>query len=73
MSRWPSCAARRRRGSLGPNSCATAVNNALSATPQQSTGQKVLEGVGGAAEDVGKGAADMLKGVGQGLGNLFGQ
>jgi hypothetical protein len=60
-------------GSLGPNPCATAVNNALSATPQQSTGQKVLQGVGGAAEDVGKGAADMLKGVGEGLGNLFGQ
>ncbi|HET6621493.1 MAG TPA: AsmA family protein [Dongiaceae bacterium] len=59
--------------SLGSNPCATAVNNALSAKPQQSTGQKVMEGVGGAAEDAGKGAVDVLKGVGEGLGNLFGQ
>jgi len=59
--------------SLGSNPCATAVNNALSAKPQQSTGQKVMEGVDGAAQDVGKGAVDVLKGVGEGLGNLFGQ
>jgi uncharacterized protein involved in outer membrane biogenesis len=58
---------------LGSNPCATAVNNALSAKPQPSTSQKVMEGVGGAAEDVGKGAVDVLKGVGDGLGNLFGQ
>lgn len=58
---------------LGDNPCATAVNNALSAKPQQSSGQKVIEGVGGVAKDVGEGAVDVLKGVGQGLGNLFGQ
>jgi len=59
--------------SLGENPCATAVNNALSAKPQPSTGEKVLQGVGGAAQDVGEGAVDVLKGVGEGLGDLFGQ
>jgi len=58
---------------VGDNPCATAVNNALAAKPQQSTGEKVLQGVGGAAQGVGEGAADVLKGVGEGLGNLFGQ
>ena len=51
------------------NPCALAVNNALSAKPEKSTTDKVLDSVGGAAEDVGEGAADMLKG----LGDLFGQ
>ncbi|HET6157304.1 MAG TPA: AsmA family protein [Dongiaceae bacterium] len=54
---------------LGDNPCATSVNNALSAKPEQSTGQKMLQGVGGAAQGVGQGAAGVLKG----LGNLFGQ
>lgn len=58
---------------LGQNPCATAVNNALSAKPQQSTSQKVIQGVGDAAEGIGEGATDVLKGVGEGLGNLFGQ
>ena len=58
---------------LGANPCATAVNNALSAKPQQSTGQKVLQGVGGTAEGIGEGVGGVLKGVGEGLGNLFGQ
>jgi uncharacterized protein involved in outer membrane biogenesis len=58
---------------LGSNPCATAVNNALSAKAQQSPGQKVLQGVGGAAEGVGEGVGSVLKGVGEGLGNLFGQ
>jgi hypothetical protein len=58
---------------LGNNPCATAVNNALSAKPQQSSGQKVLQGVGSAAEGVGEGVGSVLKGVGEGLGNLFGQ
>jgi uncharacterized protein involved in outer membrane biogenesis len=58
---------------LGDNPCATAVNNALSAKPQQSSGQQVIQGVGGVAKDVGEGAVDVLKGVGEGLGNLFGQ
>ncbi len=59
-------------GNLGNNPCASAVNNALSAKPQ-STGEKVLQGVGGTAQDIGEGAAGVLKGVGEGLGNLFGQ
>jgi uncharacterized protein involved in outer membrane biogenesis len=58
---------------VGDNPCASAVNNALSAKPQPSTGAKVLQGVGGAAQDVGEGATDVLKGVGDGLGKLFGQ
>jgi len=56
---------------LGANPCATAVNNALSS--KQSTGDKVMQGVGGTAQDIGEGAVDVLKGVGEGLGNLFGQ
>ena len=58
---------------LGDNPCATAVDNALSAKPQQSTGEKVLQGVGGAAQGIGEGAVDILQGVGEGLGDLFGQ
>jgi AsmA family protein len=58
---------------LGDNPCATAVNNALSTKSQQSTGDKVMQGVGGTAQDIGEGAVDVLKGVGEGLGNLFGQ
>ncbi|HKP24199.1 MAG TPA: AsmA family protein [Dongiaceae bacterium] len=54
------------------NPCATAVSSALSAKPK-STSQQVIEGVGGAAEGVGKGAVDVLQGVGQGIGDLFGQ
>ncbi len=59
--------------SLGDNPCATAVNNALSAKPAPSTGERVLQGVGGAAQGVGEGAVDILKGVGEGIGDLFGQ
>jgi AsmA family protein len=58
--------------SLGDNPCATALNSALGGK-SQSTGEKVLQGVGGAAQDIGGGAADVLKGVGEGIGNLFGQ
>jgi hypothetical protein len=60
-------------GEVADNPCATAVSSALSAKPQKSTGEKVLEGVGGAAEDIGKGAVDVLQGVGEGIGDLFGQ
>lgn len=59
--------------SLGDNPCAAALNSALTAKPQQSTGEKVLQGVGGTAQEIGDGAADVLKGVGEGIGNLFGQ
>ncbi|WP_119301816.1 AsmA family protein [Dongia deserti] len=58
---------------LGENPCATALNNALTGKSKQSTGEKVLQGVGGAAQGIGEGAADVLKGVGEGIGNLFGQ
>jgi uncharacterized protein involved in outer membrane biogenesis len=58
---------------LGDNPCAAALSNALTAKPKQTTGDKVLQGVGGAAQDIGEGAADVLKGVGEGIGNLFGQ
>lgn len=54
------------------NPCATAVNSALSAKPKSTT-EQVIEGVGGAAEGVGKGAVDVLQGVGEGIGDLFGQ
>jgi uncharacterized protein involved in outer membrane biogenesis len=54
------------------NPCATAVNSALSAKPK-STSQQVIEGVGGTAQDIGKGAVDVLQGVGEGIGDLFGQ
>jgi AsmA family protein len=60
-------------GDAAANPCATAVNSALSAKPAKSTGQQVIEGVGGAAQDVGKGAVDVLQGVGEGIGDLFGQ
>ena len=59
--------------SAGDNPCATAVNSALTAKPQPTTGEKVMQGVGGAAQGIGEGAADVLKGVGEGIGNLFGQ
>jgi len=58
-------------GSTTENPCATALNHAL--TGKQSTGEKVLQDVGGAAQDVGEGAVDVLKGVGEGIGNIFGQ
>jgi len=54
------------------NPCATALNSALSAKPK-STSEQVIEGVGGAAEGIGKGAVDVLQGVGEGIGDLFGQ
>jgi len=60
-------------GDAAANPCATAVNSALSAKPAKSTGQQVIEGVGGAAEGIGKGAVDVLQGVGEGIGDLFGQ
>jgi hypothetical protein len=59
--------------SVGENPCATALNSALTAKPQPSTGQKVLEGVGGAAQGIGEGAVDVLQGIGEGIGDLFGQ
>jgi AsmA family protein len=55
------------------NPCATALNSALTAKPQKSTSEQVIEGVGGAAKGVGKGAVDVLQGVGEGIGDLFGQ
>jgi hypothetical protein len=55
------------------NPCATALNSALGAKPQKSTSEQVIQGVGGAAQDVGEGAVDVLKGVGEGIGDLFGQ
>lgn len=58
---------------LGANPCATAVDNALSGKSKSSIGDDVLQGVGGAAKSVGEGAADVLEGVGEGIGNLFGQ
>jgi uncharacterized protein involved in outer membrane biogenesis len=60
-------------GDATANPCATAVNSALSAKPSKSTTQQVIEGVGGTAQDVGKGAVDVLQGVGEGIGDLFGQ
>ena len=51
------------------NPCATALNSALSAKPRKSTSEQVIEGVGGTAQDIGKGAVDVL----QGIGDLFGQ
>lgn len=55
------------------NPCASAVSSALNAKPAKSTTQQVIDGVGGTAEDIGKGAADVLQGVGEGIGDLFGQ
>ena len=55
------------------NPCATALNSALTAKPQKSTSEQVIEGVGGAAQDIGEGAVDVLQGVGEGIGDLFGQ
>lgn len=59
--------------SLAANPCAAAVDNALSGKSKSSIGDDVLQGVGGAAKSVGEGAADVLQGVGEGIGNLFGQ
>lgn len=63
----------------GTNSCAGAVGAALSGKAPLSPGQKVLKGVGEAAEGVGEGATDLLegtgevlKGVGEGIGDLLG-
>ena len=58
--------------SLGANPCATALNSALTGS-KQSAGDKVLQGVGGAAQDIGDGAVDVLEDVGEGIGDLFGQ
>jgi uncharacterized protein involved in outer membrane biogenesis len=58
---------------LGDNPCDTAVNNALSIKSKSSLGGDVLQGVGGAAQNVGEGAADVLQGVGEGIGDLLGQ
>ncbi len=58
---------------VAENPCATALNSALTGKAQPSTGEKVLQGVGGAAQDIGEGAADVLQGVGEGIGDLFGQ
>ena len=33
----------------------------------------MIEGVGGTAQDIGEGAVDVLQGVGEGIGDLFGQ
>jgi len=60
-------------GDGSTNSCATAVGSALSGKAQPSTTEKVIQGIGGAAQDVGEGAADVLQGVGEGIGDLFGQ
>ena len=63
----------------GTNSCAGAVGAALSGKAPLSPGDKVLKGVGEAAEGVGEGAVDalegtgkVLQGVGEGIGDLFG-
>jgi AsmA family protein len=60
-------------GDATANPCATALNSALGAKPQKSTSEQVIEGVGGTAQDIGKGAVDVLQGVGDGIGDLFGQ
>ncbi len=57
---------------VGANPCATALNSALTAKPK-STSEQVIEGVGGTAQDLGEGAVDVLQGVGEGIGDLFGQ
>lgn len=63
----------------GTNSCAGAVGAALSNKAPSSSGDKVLKGLGEAAEGAGEGAEDVLegtgnvlKGVGEGIGDLFG-
>lgn len=63
----------------GTNSCAGALGAALSGKAPLSPEQKVLKGVGEAAEGIGEGAVDVLegtgdvlKGVGEGIGDLFG-
>jgi len=57
---------------VGANPCATALNSALTGKPK-STSEQVIEGVGGTAQDLGEGATDVLKGVGEGINDLFGQ
>lgn len=63
----------------GTNSCAGALGAALSGKAPLSPQEKVLKGVGEAAEGVGEGAVDVLEGtgkvlqgVGEGIGDLFG-
>ena len=57
---------------VGANPCATALNSALTGKPK-STSEQVIEGVGGTAQDLGEGATDVLKGVVEGINDLFGQ
>lgn len=56
----------------GTNSCAGALGAALTKPAPVSTSDKILKGVGDAAEGVGEGTKDLLQGVGEGINNLFG-
>ena len=63
-------------GDPGTNSCAGALGAALQQKAPQSAGDKILQGVGSAAEGVGEGTINVIEGVGKGIGeglnNLFG-
>ena len=48
------------------------VGAALKKEAPASSTDKILKGVGSAAEGVGEGATDLLQGVGDGINNLFG-
>jgi uncharacterized protein involved in outer membrane biogenesis len=56
----------------GTNSCAGALGAALKKEAPASATDKILKGVGSAAEGVGEGTKDLLQGVGDGINNLFG-
>jgi uncharacterized protein involved in outer membrane biogenesis len=59
-------------GEPGTNSCAGAVGAALSGKAPASATDKVLQGVGDAADGVVEGTGKVLKDVGDGLNDLFG-
>jgi hypothetical protein len=56
----------------GTNSCAGALGAALKKEAPASATDKILKGVGSAAEGVGEGTKNLLDGVGDGINNLFG-
>ncbi|HWA49136.1 MAG TPA: AsmA family protein [Dongiaceae bacterium] len=59
-------------GNPGTNSCAGALGAALKKEQPSSATDKILKGVGDAADGVGEGTKDLLQGVGDGINNLFG-
>jgi uncharacterized protein involved in outer membrane biogenesis len=59
-------------GDPGTNSCAGALGAALKKEQPSSATDKILKGVGDAADGVGEGAKDLMQGVGEGINNLFG-